>query len=81
MYKVPKAYLELCTRSVLVMEELTGDKLVVALQRDMEQLAAYLRESPEQFTSEEQEKNIIALEKKCCGWDPPPPNTTVPCHP
>ena len=33
---VPKPYMELCTKRVLVMEELVGDKLVVALRKDFE---------------------------------------------
>jgi aarF domain-containing kinase len=34
--EIPAPYLELCTKRVLVMEELKGDKLVVELKRDME---------------------------------------------
>lgn len=33
---IPRPYLELCTKRVLVMEELKGDKLVTELKRDME---------------------------------------------
>ena len=34
--QIPKPYLDLCTKRVLVMEELRGDKLVVELKRDMQ---------------------------------------------
>ena len=34
--EIPAPYLELCTKRVLVMEELKADKLVVELKRDME---------------------------------------------
>ncbi|KAL3782331.1 hypothetical protein ACHAWO_011260 [Cyclotella atomus] len=34
--EIPKPYLDLCTKRVLVMDELKGDKLVVELKRDME---------------------------------------------
>jgi len=33
---LPKPYLDLCTKRVLVMEELKGDKLVTALKKDMQ---------------------------------------------
>eukprot|EP00970_Alexandrium_tamarense_P004410 scaffold749_cov193-Alexandrium_tamarense.AAC.10 len=33
---IPKPYLDLCTKRVLVMEELKGNKLVVELKKDME---------------------------------------------
>ena len=36
MCQIPKPYLDLCTKRVLVMEELKGNKLVVELKRDME---------------------------------------------
>ena len=37
--KVPFAYTDLCTKSILVMEELEGDKLADALKDDMERHA------------------------------------------
>lgn len=47
---VPKPYLDLCTESVLVMEELEGDKLAVALKREQKSLADNMGESMEDFT-------------------------------
>uniref|UniRef100_A0A7S2EI95 ABC1 atypical kinase-like domain-containing protein n=1 Tax=Ditylum brightwellii TaxID=49249 RepID=A0A7S2EI95_9STRA len=53
---VPKAYPELCTKRVLVMDELKGEKLAVGLRKDMERHAARAGLSPEQFRQEEEKK-------------------------
>merc|ERR1712232_204779 len=45
-FQIPKPYLDLCTKQVLVMEELKGEKLAVSLQRDMERHAASLGKTP-----------------------------------
>ena len=47
---VPKPYLDLCTESVLVMEELQGEKLAVALKQEQKALAENMGESIEDFT-------------------------------
>ena len=47
---VPKPYLDLCSESVLVMEELVGEKLAVALKQEAKNLANTLGESVEEFT-------------------------------
>mmetsp|Transcript_15209 Transcript_15209/g.22408 ORF Transcript_15209/g.22408 Transcript_15209/m.22408 type:complete len:397 (+) Transcript_15209:95-1285(+) len=57
---VPRVYLSLCTKRVLVMEELKGEKLADGLIRDMERLAARDHKTPEQLQSEEKEKDRIA---------------------
>jgi len=63
-FRIPKAYMELCTKQVLVMEELKGEKLIVGLQRDMERHAKSVGKTPEQFKAEEEEKNKIALQQR-----------------
>merc|ERR1712232_787469 len=63
-FRIPKAYLELCTKQILVMEELKGEKLIIGLQRDMERHAASQGKSPEQFKAEEEEKNRIAIQQR-----------------
>jgi len=56
--EIPKPYIELCTKRVLVMEELHGDKLVVELKRDMERQKKRMEgmlqneESAEEFVKE-----------------------------
>eukprot|EP00568_Trieres_chinensis_P011803 CAMPEP_0183304864 /NCGR_PEP_ID=MMETSP0160_2-20130417/9800_1 /TAXON_ID=2839 ORGANISM="Odontella Sinensis, Strain Grunow 1884" /NCGR_SAMPLE_ID=MMETSP0160_2 /ASSEMBLY_ACC=CAM_ASM_000250 /LENGTH=413 /DNA_ID=CAMNT_0025467983 /DNA_START=50 /DNA_END=1291 /DNA_ORIENTATION=- len=40
---VPKPYLDICTKRVLVMEELKGEKLAVGLEKDMERHARELK--------------------------------------
>ena len=50
---VPKPHLEYCTKRVLVMEELNGDKLAVALRRDLEAYAKQSGQSIEQFLAEQ----------------------------
>ncbi|CAB9497663.1 protein kinase UbiB [Seminavis robusta] len=47
---VPKPYLDLCTKRVLVMEELLGDKLADALKQEQKALANRTGESVEAFT-------------------------------
>mmetsp|Transcript_31701 Transcript_31701/g.94855 ORF Transcript_31701/g.94855 Transcript_31701/m.94855 type:complete len:432 (-) Transcript_31701:116-1411(-) len=53
---VPKPYLELCTKRVLVMEELEGVKLAVGLKSDMERHAARAGKTPDDFRKEEERK-------------------------
>jgi aarF domain-containing kinase len=56
--EIPKPYLDLCTKRVLVMDELKGDKLVVELKRDMERQKKRMEdmlkneEKAEQFAKE-----------------------------
>lgn len=49
---IPKPYLDLCTRRVLVMEELKGNKLVVELKKDMERQMDRVNNSLEKFGDE-----------------------------
>lgn len=49
---VPKPHLDLCTKRVLVMEELKGDKLAVGLRKDLEGHAARAGQTPEEFLAE-----------------------------
>ena len=53
---VPKPYLDLCTKKVLVMEELKGEKLANALKTDMEKHAARAGETAQQFKAKQEEK-------------------------
>ncbi|KAL7546219.1 hypothetical protein ACHAWF_009558 [Thalassiosira exigua] len=46
---IPRPFLDLCTKRVLVMEELLGDKLVVALKKDVERQAARMERSLGKF--------------------------------
>ena len=59
---VPKPYLDLCTESVLVMEELFGDKLADALKQERKALAESMGETVEEFAkrvkAEEQEAKV-----------------------
>jgi hypothetical protein len=57
---VPKPYLYLCTESVLVMEELKGIKLEVALKEEAKSLAADKGESYEDFMKEMKAKEQAA---------------------
>jgi aarF domain-containing kinase len=65
---VPKPYLHLCTQSVLVMEELFGDKLADALKQERKALANNMGESVEEFAkrikAEEQEAKAKGEELK-----------------
>lgn len=60
---VPKPYLELCTESVLVMEELDGPKLVDALKEEQKSLAGIMGESVADFTKRVKEQEKEAKEK------------------
>ena len=60
---VPKPYLDLCTESVLVMEELMGDKLAVALKQERKSLADNMGESIEDFTKRIKEEDKEAKAK------------------
>jgi len=59
---VPKPYLDLCTESVLVMEELSGEKLVTALKKETKALADNQGESVGDFHKriKEEEKEAKA---------------------
>jgi len=61
---VPKPYLDLCTKRVLVMEEIKGEKLAVGLKRDMERHAARMGKTTEQLMLEEEKLNKEARKKK-----------------
>jgi aarF domain-containing kinase len=56
MCQVPKPYMDLCTKCVLVMEELRGDKLAVELKRDLEHHAARAGQSVKQYMEAVQNK-------------------------
>ena len=60
---VPKPYLDLCTESVLVMEELQGDKLAVALKQEQKSLADSMGESVEDFNKRIKTEEKEAKEK------------------
>ena len=53
MCQIPKPYLDLCTKRVLVMEELKGNKLVVELKRDMERQKKRMQSIIKQDSAEE----------------------------
>ncbi len=55
--KVPFAYTELCTKSILVMEELEGAKLADALKDDMERHAARMGVSLEELEGKAEKEN------------------------
>jgi len=65
---VPKPYLDLCTKRVLVMEELKGEKLAVALERDARRHAERAGQSVEDFVAQqkanEQEAKDRGIEYK-----------------
>lgn len=50
--QIPQPHLRLCTKHVLVMEELPGTKLVTALRKDLEQQAARLGKTVDQLMKE-----------------------------
>jgi aarF domain-containing kinase len=66
---VPKPYLEYCTTRVLVMEELKGDKLVVALKRDAQVQAqrAGLTIDELRASNKEKERNAKAKGEQLQG--------------
>ena len=53
---VPRPYSELCSKNVLVMEELVGEKLVDGLKKDFERYAKSLGKSVAETISDEEEK-------------------------
>lgn len=53
---VPKPFMEFCTKRVLVMEELKGEKLPLVLQNDIQRLAANLGLTLEEFKVQEDKK-------------------------
>jgi aarF domain-containing kinase len=65
---VPKPYRKYCTKRVLVMEELNGDKLHVALKKDMQKYAELSGQTIEEFiakqkaTSQEKEEKGETLQ-------------------
>jgi hypothetical protein len=61
--QVPKPYLDLCTESVLVMEELKGGKLAQALKQERKALAENKGESVEDFMKEVKEEEKQAKAK------------------
>jgi ABC1 atypical kinase-like domain len=67
--RVPKAYLEYCTKQVLVMEELKGEKLAVALKQDLAQQAQRQGKTAEEFATElkEQERDAKARGEEVIG--------------
>jgi aarF domain-containing kinase len=60
---VPKPYMGLCTKRVLVMEELKGEKLPTALLRDAERHAAKVGMSVAEFQANESKK-VRELKRK-----------------
>ena len=60
---VPKPYMDYCTKRVLVMEELNGDKLAVALKRDMQTYAERSGQTIEEFLAEQKIAEQKAEEK------------------
>jgi aarF domain-containing kinase len=61
--QVPKAYTKLCTKRVLVMEELFGDKLVVELRNDVAHHAERAGQTVEEFTAALKSKEAEFEEK------------------
>lgn len=49
--QVPKPYLQYCTKRVLVMDELFGDKLIVELKKDLKHHADRAGQSVEEYTA------------------------------
>lgn len=58
--RVPKAYLEYCTKRVLVMEELHGVKLADGLKEEMTIQAAREGKTPKEYLAEMQQKEEAA---------------------
>lgn len=54
---VPIPYLDLCTKRVLVMEELDGEKLVDGLVKDIDTLASLSGKTTEEFLAHEEQLN------------------------
>lgn len=57
---VPRPYMEYCTKRVLVMEELNGEKLAVALRKDIQKYAELSGTTLEEFLAQQ---NVAAQEK------------------
>ena len=66
---VPKPYLNLCTKRVLVMEELKGDKLAVGLRKDVEKHAARAGQTVDEFLAarKAEEEEAVAKGKTLQG--------------
>ena len=64
MCQVPKPYLELCTKNVLVMEELFGEMLVTALKQDAASHAERNGQSMEQFMDSVRSKEGASSDNK-----------------
>lgn len=62
--EVPKSHPDLCTKLVLVMDYLDGEKLPDALKRDLEKNAFWLGKTPEELRIEHKQKLKEAAEKK-----------------
>ncbi|KAL7522177.1 hypothetical protein ACHAWX_006867 [Stephanocyclus meneghinianus] len=58
--RIPKPYLDLCTKRVLVMEELRGDKLVVELKRDMQRQMKRMESVLQKHGHEGDDRNALA---------------------
>jgi aarF domain-containing kinase len=67
--QVPRPYLEFCTKRVLVMEELRGDKLAVELKRDVQRTAERVGQSTEDFMAVQKakEQELKAVGKEMVG--------------
>jgi len=57
-YRVPKPQLKYCTKHVLVMEELKGEKIVDALKKNVEKLAIHSGMSIEELTEKYSRKDF-----------------------
>ncbi|EED95588.1 predicted protein [Thalassiosira pseudonana CCMP1335] len=80
---IPKPYLDLCTKRVLVMEELKGNKLVVELKKDMERQMERMNNSlgddaAEKFSKDKSSLPMnhakLILVDGCFNGDPHPGN-------
>ena len=54
--EVPKSHPDLCTKLVLVMDYLDGEKLPDALKRDLEKNAFWLGKTPEELRIDHKQK-------------------------
>jgi aarF domain-containing kinase len=70
---IPRPYLDLCTKRVLVMEELKGDKLAVALMKDAQRHAERAGQNVEEFLAEQHAKE---KEAKAQGLEYQGPSAT-----
>lgn len=69
---VPSPYLDLCTKRMLVMEELKGEKLAVALTKNVQKVSTHLGITPEQLLSYQKD---IKIESSSPSPIPPEVNT------